>query len=93
MDNTHRSAMARILTEELAAAHSRHTAAAKYFHRLLEQIPSGLPQPDGSQRIHAAGREAHVALEAYVRALKRYTDFSVHGVIPRGLDQDETSAP
>jgi hypothetical protein len=86
MDSAQRSAVARILTEELAAAHSLHTAAAQHFNTLLHEIPSGLPHPDGSQRIHAAGREAHAALEAYVRALKRFTDFSVHRIIPSGLD-------
>ena len=86
MDNSQRSAVAQTLTNELAAAHSRHTAAANRFHLLLKEVPSGLPHPDGSQRIHAAGKEAHDALEAYVRALKRFTDFSVHRVIPSELD-------
>ena len=86
MDNAQRGEMARILTEELAAAHSRHCAAAKRFHLLLKEVPSGLPHPDGAQRIHAAGKEAHESLEAYIGALKRFTDFTVHRVMPGDLD-------
>ena len=86
MDNAQRSAINRVLMGELAAAHSRHTAAANHFHLLMKEIPSGLPHPDGSQRIHAAGREAHEALEVYVRALKRFSDFTVHRIIPSDLN-------
>ena len=88
MDNKKRCAMVRELTHELAAAHSRHTAAAKRFHLLLKEIPLGLglPNPDVVQRIHEAGKEAHASLDEYVRALKRFTDFTVHRVIPSDLD-------
>ena len=72
------------------AAQSRHTAASKRFDCLVKEVPSGLPHPDGSHRIHAAGREANIALEAHVYALKRYTDYVLHGIVPGDLDLTKT---
>jgi hypothetical protein len=80
-----RNRITRILTSELAQDYSRHTAASKRFDDLVKEVPSGLPHPDGCERIHAAGRDASVTLEAYVFALRRYADFSVHGIVPDDL--------
>uniref|UniRef100_Q025I3 Uncharacterized protein n=1 Tax=Solibacter usitatus (strain Ellin6076) TaxID=234267 RepID=Q025I3_SOLUE len=86
MTSTERSRIARILTEALAAAHSRHAAASKRFNSLLKKLPSGLPHPDGTLRVHNAGREAHASLEEYASALRRYSDFCVHRIVPDDLD-------
>ena len=88
MDNKKRCAMIRDLTHELNAAHFRHSAASKRFHLLLKEIPSGLglPNPDALQRIHEAGKEAHASLDEYVGALQRFTDFTVHRIIPSDLN-------
>lgn len=69
---------------ELAAANSRHTAAADRLRLLVKEIPSG--RPDGVESIREAGRDAHDALEIYVRALKRFSDFTVNRVIPSDPD-------
>jgi hypothetical protein len=85
-----RSTIVRILTDELAAAQARHTAATKRFDCLVKEVPSGLAHPDGANRIHAAGSEANATLEAYVYALKRYTDFILYRIVPDDLDLTKT---
>jgi hypothetical protein len=55
------------------------------FDSLVKQVPTELPYPDGILSIQRAGMEAHVALEGYMRALKRYTDFTLYKVIPEDL--------
>jgi len=89
MDST-RNTIVRILTDELEAAQSCHTAASKRFDRLVKEVPSGLPHPDGADRIHAAGREANVALQAHMHALKRYSDFLLYGIVPDDIDLTKT---
>jgi hypothetical protein len=86
MDRTQRTAMERTLGDELSAAESRQTVATERFHRLLNEIPSGTSRPDGVQLMFVAGEEATASLVAYGRALNRYTDFRVHGIVPSDLD-------
>ena len=48
------------LTREVAAATERADAANAAFHALMRDIPSSVPHPDGSQRLHnAASARAH----------------------------------
>jgi hypothetical protein len=89
MENT-RDRIVRILTDELMAAQSRHNAASKRLDCLVKEVPSGLPHPDGAHRIRTAGREANVALREHMHALKRYTDFLLHGIVPDDLDLTKT---
>jgi hypothetical protein len=72
------------------AAQSRHSEASKRFDCLVKEIPSGLPHPDGAHRIKAAGREANLALVEHIRALKRYTDYIVQGIVPDDLTETES---
>jgi hypothetical protein len=74
-----------ILKAELVLAKSRHEAAKAYFALVCRDTPSGLPYPDGSQRIINAGRDRTAAQEAFSTALKRFNDFILHGKIPEHL--------
>jgi hypothetical protein len=89
MEST-RNTIVRVLADELEDAQSSHTAASKRFDCLIKKVPSGLPHPDGADRMHAAGREAHVALQAHMHALKRYSDFLLYGIVPDDLDLTKT---
>ena len=90
MDDTQQSSITRILTDELATARSRHASARERFDRVIQEVPSGVPHPDGTQRIHAAGREINAALEAYLYALKRFSDFVLYRIVPADLDLTKT---
>ena len=73
------------LERELAAAAERADAANAAFHALMRDVPSSLPQPDGSQRLHNASRELTVARQALLEATLRLNDFRNHGTIPEDL--------
>jgi hypothetical protein len=48
-------------------------------------VPSGLPHHDGAFRVEQARKESRQTLEAYRSALKRYTEFITHGIMPEDL--------
>jgi hypothetical protein len=63
------------LREQLDAARIEYTVASAEFDLLVKEVPSGIPPPDGSLRIHKAGQASREALQHYMRALKRLADF------------------
>ena len=48
----------------------------------MRDIPSGLPQPDGSQRIQNAAHALAAARNQVMRAHSRLDEFLAHGVVP-----------
>jgi hypothetical protein len=48
-----------LLVNEIVEATARVSAANDEFYKVMSQVPSGLPHPDGSQRIHNASRRGH----------------------------------
>ena len=63
------------LREQLDVARIEYTVASAEFDLLVKEVPSGLPHPDGTLRIHKAGQASRAALQHYMRALKRLADF------------------
>jgi hypothetical protein len=76
----------RILQEEFKAAMKRRDVALACFNEVNSDIPSGLPSPDGAQRIKNASRENHQAMVEVARAARRLTEFQVSGTIPDDLE-------
>ena len=72
------------LREELRTTQRDYARAITNFDAVVMQTPSGLPHPDGALRVQQAGYESRRTLELYTRALKRYADFALHGVLPIG---------
>ena len=62
------------LRELVDVARTEYTEASAEFDLLVKEVPSGIPQPDGSLRIHRAGQASRAALQNYMRALKRLVD-------------------
>jgi hypothetical protein len=73
------------LHREVAAATARAEAANAAFHALMRDIPSSVPHPDGSQRLHNASRELTLARQAMTEATLRLNEFLNHGTIPEDL--------
>jgi len=73
------------LKREVAAATERADAANAAFHALMREIPSSIPQPDGSQLLHNASQELTVAHQAMMEATLRLNEFLNHGTIPEDL--------
>ena len=77
--------MAARLKREVALATERADAANAAFHALMRDVPSNLPQPDGTQRMQNASRELTVARQAMTEATLRLNDFLHDGTIPEDL--------
>jgi len=74
-----------MLFEELIAASERARAATEYFTKVTANIPSGLPHPDGTQRIHNASRKLTVARDEMIKAHSRLNDYLNFGIVPEDL--------
>ena len=80
-----------ILQRELVAATARAHAATDAFHAIVDDIPSALPHPDGTQRIHNVYRELSIARRRMMEAHSRLGDYLVSGTIPENLDSSGKS--
>lgn len=74
-----------VLKQDLQAAAERSKAATAAFDAVMNEIPSGIPHPDGTRRIHNASREVTVARMEMLRAHHRLNDFLNAGVVPDDL--------
>lgn len=70
------------LIKELLEATAEHSAASAAHKRVMWEIPSATPHPDGVQRIHSVSHELAVAKERLARAHTRLSDFLDRGIIP-----------
>jgi len=76
-----------ILMRNLLQATVRANAASEEFSDVMGDIPSALPHPDGTQRIHNASRELSAARKEVMWAHTRLNDFLSRGIIPEDLKQ------
>jgi len=76
-----------LLEEAFNEAQQRRIEASKRFTEVMDDIPSGIPHPDGTDRITAASREYKASREAATEAMKRLSDFMIRGVVPNDLDR------
>jgi len=63
------------LKVEVDLAHEAYRIAASRYNNILNDLPSGIPHPDGSARIRQAGDEMRRALAAYSQAVQRLSKF------------------
>ncbi len=73
------------LLEEVLEATVRTSEAAREFEAVLGQFPSGLPHPDGAQRIENASQNLTVARKKLMNAHTRLSDYHDHGIVPEDL--------
>ena len=59
------------------------TQATDAFNAIMGDIPSSVPQPDGTQRINNVYRELSFARREMMRAHSRLTRFLDTGVVPQ----------
>lgn len=72
------------LHREILASTARAHAAANALATIMDQIPSGLPHPDGSVRIQNAAHALAAARSNVMKAHSRLNEFVVRGVLPEG---------
>jgi hypothetical protein len=73
------------LFRDVREATERSEAATDAFTTAASNIPSGIPHPDGVQRIRNASRVMTAARNEMMAAHKRLNDLVEHGVIPEDL--------
>jgi hypothetical protein len=74
-----------LLQDELKAATERAASASAAFLDVTSQVPSGLPHPDGTQRIRNIAHELAFARTQLMRAHSRMDTFLVSGIAPDDL--------
>jgi hypothetical protein len=83
----HKADIQAILARDLTEATLRAQWAATEFNTISGDIPSGIPQPDGTQCIHNASRALKVARDEMMMAHNRLNDFLSRGIVPGDLKQ------
>jgi hypothetical protein len=70
---------------DLEKARADYQAACTEFDSLVKDIPSGIPQLDGELRIRLAGEASRKALQNYISALDRFSQYTLSGIVPEDL--------
>jgi len=63
------------------------------LNAIIGDIPSGLPTPDGTQRIHNAGRLSAQARNKVVIAHNRLNDYLSTGIVPEDFREARLVSP
>ena len=79
----------RTLIQEVIDATAEKNEASDAFEVVLGQFPSGLPHPDGSQRIANSSQRLLRARKKLMTAHIRLSDFLDRGTIPEDLKRSE----
>lgn len=74
-----------ILLQDMLESSARHNTAIQEFELVMGQYPSGLPHPDGSQRIRNASSTLTFARKEMMKAHTRLNDYLERGVLPDDL--------
>jgi hypothetical protein len=82
-----------ILKADLDLARLTYESARVEFSVVMSDIPSGLPQPDGTIRIRNAGALYNAAVQAYTEALREFNAFITEGVVPVRLNERAKKPP
>jgi len=73
------------LKADLEKARAEYKAAAAEFDSLIREIPSGVRTSDGELRIRQSGEASRAALRNYTLALKRFSQYTLSGIVPEDL--------
>src|SRR5258708_5167181 len=77
------------LFQDVLEATARNNEAFGEFNDIMGQFPSGLPHPDGVQRIKSASRRLSFARKEKMKAHDRLNDYLGNGIIPEDLKGSE----
>jgi len=80
--------MRNVLLQETLEAMAHHNEAREEFEAVMGQIPSGLPCPDGTQRITNASRRLSIARKNMITAHNRLDRFLETGIVPEIVRED-----
>lgn len=72
------------LVRDLADSTMQADAASDEFLAVMTEIPSGMPHPDGREKIKNVSQKLRAAREQMSRAEVRLNEFQTTGVVPEG---------
>jgi hypothetical protein len=75
------------LTERVRLARERRNLASVAFDEVLRSVPSGIPHPDGTERVRQASQEWVNAQNEFTQALWDLNQFRLRGVVPPDFEQ------
>jgi len=81
-----RGGILKTLLDQVGEATETHRLCQQYFQAVINEIPSGLPHPDGVQRIANASTECAYARSKMRAARDRLKLFQDYGLIPDDLE-------
>src|ERR1700731_1907929 len=77
----------RVLWEDFEIAVKEKNVALEQFNSVIEDTPSGLPHPDGVERIKSCSRKYSAARQHMIHALERLNNFRNSGIVPDDLNK------
>jgi hypothetical protein len=81
----------KLLCDDFEIAVKEKNSALEEFNSVIEDTPSGLPHPDGVQRIKSCSKRYSEARQNMIRALERLNNFRSKGIIPNDLSKPPQS--
>ena len=73
------------LLQDLIELTARNEQALEELEAVTGQIPSGMPHPDGVQRIKNASAKLATARQELIKAHRRLDEHIGHGIVPEDL--------
>src|SRR5258708_26463589 len=77
----------KLLWDDFQIALEEKNRALEEFNSVIQDTPSGMPHPDGVQRIKNCSRKYSEARYHMTRALERLNNFRNSGIIPDDLSK------
>jgi len=76
------------LEEKIRRSRDLRDEAWAIFSAALDEVASGIPHPDGADRISLAARRFNYAYRECERARDELMEFIVNGIAPADLDEE-----
>ena len=77
--------ISRDLLQDLLVATAENDEASQKFKAVMEQMPSGLPHPDGTEMIRNVSSKLSIARKKMMTAHRRLDEFLNRGIEPDDL--------
>ena len=75
----------KVLIQDMLDATASRNEASNAFNVAISQFPSGLPYPDGAQRIKNTSAQLSIARKRMMMAHNRLNNFLTRGIVPEDL--------
>ena len=88
-NKNHVAGVRAVLARALTDATLRRESASMEFNAVTADIPSSIPQPDGTQRIQNVSRALTATRNEMMRAHNRLNDYLSRGIVPEDLKRSD----